>query len=139
MSGGDAPGDASGDNTDRRRRRGLLLLFLLLAVALFAALWLTIAWPFAKDAPPPPAGVTETSSQPRTTPAGGEQHRSSQFAADVPTAESPADCSAGVGSGHLCPSGVLGAADSDDPADPAADDRTAVPRPAGYQSGTVRK
>jgi len=69
VSGGDAPGDASGDNTDRRRRRGLLLLFLLLAVALFAALWLTIAWPFAKDAPPAPAGVTETSSQPRTTPA----------------------------------------------------------------------
>ena len=69
VSGGDASGDGSGDDDERRRRRGLLLLLLLLAVALFVALWLAIAWPFANDAPPAPAGVTETSSQPVPTPA----------------------------------------------------------------------
>ena len=67
VSGGDAPGDGADD--ERRRRRGLLLLFLLLAVALFVALWLAIAWPFASQDPPAPAGVTETSSQPVPTPA----------------------------------------------------------------------
>ena len=65
---GDAPDNAAGDD-ERRKRRGLLLLFLLLAVALFAALWVTLAWPFVNDAPTAPAGVTETSSRPIPTPA----------------------------------------------------------------------
>jgi RNA polymerase sigma factor (sigma-70 family) len=55
--------------TQRRRRRGLLLLWFLLGAALLAALWVTMSWRFAADAPSAPAGVTATSARPNPPPA----------------------------------------------------------------------
>ncbi len=132
VSAGDAAGHGARDDDERRRRRGLLVLFLLLAMALFAALWLTIAWPFANDTPLAPAGVPATSSQPRPTPrrsldhagaaehsaaTGGQYRRSSYRAAAVQAAHSPEVCSTGAGPEPFCPYRLCCATDSEDHTD----------------------